>query len=109
MTRDSSAYRVARGAALAFSIAAATGGLVLPPLPLVRRGAWALALTMTVLWFCALYVFFAHYAGPGFLGHIALWLLALVGMCAPRRLAALETRIRRLPGWRRPDRPPIAA
>ena len=84
------------GMALAFSISAVVAGLVVPPLPLVRRSAWALALAVTALWFAALYVFFARYAGPGFLAHLSLWFLAVIGMCMPDRLARLELAIRRI-------------
>jgi hypothetical protein len=80
-------------------IGAAALGLMVPPLPLVRRGAWSLALAAALLWIGALYVFFTHYAGPGFLAHLGLWVLAVVGMCAPHRLAHLEARVRR--AWRR--------
>jgi len=77
-------------------IAIAVAGLVVPPLPLVRRGAWALALVTTVLWLAALYVFFVHFAGPGVLAHLGLWFLAVVGMCAPRRVSRLEALMRRV-------------
>ena len=101
--------RSSPGAALALTVTAAIAGIVLPPLPLIRRGAWGLALGLSVLWLGALYVFFARFAGPGFLAHVALWCLALAGLCAPRALARLEAKARRLAGRRPPAGPPIAA
>lgn len=84
-----------RGSSLALSIAAAIGGLAVPPLPLVRRHAWTLALGATILWLVALYVFFVHFAGPGALAHLGLWFLAVLGMCTPRCLARFEAWVRR--------------
>jgi hypothetical protein len=101
--------RHSSGAALVLTAAAAIAGIVIPPLLLVRRRAWGLALVLGILWLGALYVFFAHYAGPGFLAHVALWCLALAGLCAPRALARLEAKVRRLAGQRPPADPSIAA
>jgi len=109
MTGPSSPYRLSRGATLSLTLMAAVAGLILPPLPLVRRSAWGVALVVTVLWLGALYVFFAHFAGPGFLAHLGLWFLALVGLCAPRRLARLEAQVRRFAGQRPPEGPSIVA
>lgn len=91
-----SAHRFSRGVAFAFSIAAVVAGLVVPALPLVRRGAFGLALAVTILWLAALYIFFAHFAGPGFIAHLGLWFLATIGLCMPRRLARCEAKVRSL-------------
>jgi len=94
--------------ALVLGAAAAAVGIVVPPAPLAYRRAWGLALVASLLWFGALYVFFEHFAGPGFLAHLGLAFLAIVGLMAPRRLASLEMRLRGLVRMSRADKPPIA-
>lgn len=95
-TAPSAQRRLLPGAGFALSVVATLAGLVLPPLPLLRRGAWCLGLVVAVLWLVALYIFFARFAGPGFLAHIGLWFVAFVGMCVPRRLARMEARVREI-------------
>jgi len=100
--------RLRRGVSFALGALSAIAGIVVPPVPLIYRGAWGLATVASFLWFGALDVFFEYFAGPGFLAHLALSFLAFVGLLAPRRLARLEIRLRGLVGWRRSDKPPIA-
>jgi hypothetical protein len=99
-----------RSAAIAFVLGAAVAavGIVLPPAPLAYRRAWGLALVASLLWFVALYVFFEHFAGPGFVAHLGLAFLAIVGLMAPRHLARLETGLRNLARISRAAKPPIA-
>jgi hypothetical protein len=99
----SSPRGLSSAAAITLGIAAALVGIAIPPAPLFYRGAWGLALVASLLWVGALYVFFVYFAGPGLLAHLALWLLALVGLVAPRRLARLEAQLRRLAGGGRPE------
>lgn len=97
-------------AAIAFVLgaAAAAVGIVVPPAPLAYRRAWGLALVASLLWFVALYVFFKHFAGPGFLAHLGLAFLAIVGLMAPRRLARIEAGLRSLVRISQAAKPPIA-
>lgn len=46
--------------------------VVMPYFPLLRWRAWHLAAIVGVVWLGLLYVFFWHFAGPAFLGHLAL-------------------------------------
>jgi len=82
--------RLSRWQDPALSVAAAIFGLVVPLLPLARRRAWWLAGIAALIWLAALYVFFAHFAGPGFLAHMALWFAAVLGMAQPLRLKKLD-------------------
>ncbi len=82
--------RLSRWQDPALSVAAAILGLAVPLLPLARRRAWWLAGIAALIWLAALYVFFAHFAGPGFLAHMALWFAAVLGMAQPLRLEKLD-------------------
>lgn len=79
----------------ALSVAAATLGLVVPVLPLLRRQAWWASGVLGIVWLGALYVFFEHFAGPGFLAHLSLWAVAVAGMAMPQRLQRLEHKLAR--------------
>ena len=89
-----------RGVSFALATLSAIAGIAVPPIPLIYRGAWSLAIVASLLWLGALYVFFEYFAGPGFLAHLALSFLAFIGLLSPRRLSRLETRLRRLVGWK---------
>jgi hypothetical protein len=81
---------------LALSVLAGLAGFIAPPAPFLRRGLWHCAALMGVFWGFALYVFFARYAGVGFLAHLGLASLGILSLLMPTRTMRLEAALRRL-------------
>lgn len=88
---------IATARAWALSFAALALGLVVPPLPLIRRRAYHSAGILALLWAGVLVVFFFIFYGPAALAHLGLWLLASIGMLRPHRLARIEASLARKP------------
>jgi len=79
--------------ALALSVAAILLGLIIPPLPLLRRGATRATLLATAAWLILFIVFFFVAFGPALLGHLGLWFATSLAMLFPKRLQQLEAAI----------------